>query len=526
MQISIWISVDANIYMDKVNRGELTKQDLYNDEMNGYRSLESKASEVNYDYNKIEGGSTIEYYGYDGRTGNADGSIKKDKAQLKGPAGWVVGGGNGTIVDERSFISSESKASEDLTFAGRGELNTIQDVWNAMSNDSRYSLIYQLGHDSYGSATVSFVNGQELTVTDIQKVIDRDEFPDHLLGNIDVEHMKRVAGLESKASEVISDSDKQILSDWVSQNRDWTTIDDLPNEIFIPLMASFGDDIDKRVEAQVEIIDYMESLGEVNIGAESWNQKSSINKIEALERVGLKQGDAIKLSGLEFDDFGEDLQDALKGDVEDARTQMKQDKHELDGLGDYNPNDSEDAKTTGLGWQVGGEVDNPNSEFDQNYPDYNNIGKSQTNMTNYECEFCDNGFESNESLSIHYNDKHAISPESLDGYERDDGDHDAIEDGKADWDNYGRYESKANESDIMEWITLWDNPEPTTDKLRNFLRSKGYPDNEITDVIEQHNLIEHFGESKASEFNIHGYDWDERRYSWTRRSFWISLYVL
>ena len=222
---------------------------------------------------------------------------------------------------------------------------------------------------------------------------------------------------ESKASEVISDNDKQILSDWVSQNKDWTTIDDLPREIFIPLMASFGDDIDKRVEAQVEIIDYMESLGEVNVGAESWNQKSSINRIEALERVGLKQGDAIKLSGLEFNDFGEDLQGALKGDVEDARTQMKQDKHELDGLGDYNPNDSEDAKTTGLGWQEGGEVDNPNSEFDQNYPDYNNIGKSQTNMTNYECEFCDNGFESNESLMIHHNDKHAIAPEALDGYD-------------------------------------------------------------------------------------------------------------
>jgi len=39
-------SVDANIYMDKVNRGELDKQNLYDDEMDGYRSMESKASEV------------------------------------------------------------------------------------------------------------------------------------------------------------------------------------------------------------------------------------------------------------------------------------------------------------------------------------------------------------------------------------------------------------------------------------------------------------------------------------------------
>lgn len=71
-----------------------------------------------------------------------------------------------------------------------------------------------------------------------------------------------IDGREAQALEVISDSDKQILSDWVSQNKDWTTIDDLPNDIFIPLMAPFGDDIDKRVKAQVEIIDYMESLAE------------------------------------------------------------------------------------------------------------------------------------------------------------------------------------------------------------------------------------------------------------------------
>lgn len=73
---------------------------------------ESKANEVNYDYDEIEGGSTIEYHGYDGRTGELDGSVKKGKAWLKGPAGWVVGDGNGNIVDEGNFISSESKANE------------------------------------------------------------------------------------------------------------------------------------------------------------------------------------------------------------------------------------------------------------------------------------------------------------------------------------------------------------------------------------------------------------------------------
>ena len=156
--------------------------------------------------------------------------------------------------------------------------------------------------------------------------------------------------------------------------------------------------------------------GDEDSFGESWSQKSSINRIEALERVGVKQGDAIKLSGLEFEDFGEDLQGELKGDLEDARKDMQQGVKSLNQLGDYNPNDSEDGKKVGLPHQYGEEVENPNSEFGQNYPDYNNIGESQTNMTSYECELCDSGFKSNEALSVHHNDKHAIAPESLDGY--------------------------------------------------------------------------------------------------------------
>ena len=149
--------------------------------------------------------------------------------------------------------------------------------------------------------------------------------------------------------------------------------------------------------------------GDEDSFGESWSQKSSINRIEALERIGVKQGDAIKLSSLEFEDFGEDLQGALKGDVEDARREMKSDKDTLDKTDPLEPSYS-------FQWQQGGEVENPNSEFDQSYPDYNNIGESQTNMTSYECELCDSGFKSNEALSVHHNDKHAIAPESLDGY--------------------------------------------------------------------------------------------------------------
>jgi len=65
-------------------------------------------------------------------------------------------------------------------------------------------------------------------------------------------------------------------------------------------------------------------------------------------------------------------------------------------------------------------------------------------------------------------------------------------------------ESVASESDIMEWITLWDNPEPTTGKLKSFLKSKGYSDEEIDNVISQHDLKSHYGEAKASEDDL---DW-------------------
>jgi len=66
--------------------------------------------------------------------------------------------------------------------------------------------------------------------------------------------------LARKARENLTNKDKQILRDWVKQNPNWTSIDDLPNKIFIPLVSSAGDDIDKRVEIQVEAIDFMKSV--------------------------------------------------------------------------------------------------------------------------------------------------------------------------------------------------------------------------------------------------------------------------
>ena len=180
--------------------------------------------------------------------------------------------------------------------------------------------------------------------------------------------------LDSRESSGIPSEDLESTHDLDNLFIEWNKDFDGSRQEFMVYADSKGFDAEQA--GGIYDIQY---VGETN---ESWSQKSSIDRIEALEKLGIKQGDAIKLSGLEFEDFGEDLQGALKDE----------DKEEYV------------------------EVANPNSEFQQYYPDYNNIGESQTARTKYECEYCDHGFRSNEALSIHHNDQHAIAPESLDGY--------------------------------------------------------------------------------------------------------------
>lgn len=72
---------------------------------------------------------------------------------------------------------------------------------------------------------------------------------------------EKTQGVRLKRSDVsLNDRQKTILSNWVKKNRNWTTIDDLPSEIFIPLVAPARDDIDKRVSIQMKAIDYMKQV--------------------------------------------------------------------------------------------------------------------------------------------------------------------------------------------------------------------------------------------------------------------------
>ena len=118
----------------------------------------------------------------------------------------------------------------------------------------------------------------------------------------------------------------------------------------------------------------------------TWTNASFNRKLDALESLGITQGDAVRLASVAYEDLSEDL----KKDLELPYTE-------------------EDAETEQ-------EIFAQNEEKEEGV-DYNNIGESRTARTKYECEHCNCGFKSNESLSIHYNQIHAVAPEPIEGYE-------------------------------------------------------------------------------------------------------------
>ena len=388
-------SVDAHKYMDKVNRGELTKDDLYNDEMSGYRILESKASEDwDTDMEEKANKNMKKQFGdfYDPNFNAMDVPPEPKQQSVKD-----------ILADFRKDMEQfdESKASE----------YSIKEEFDLQDQDGKYEMLSKADLSVADATNYSTYSHSELP----------EEVKDSLKGDED----------------------------------------------------SFG---------------------------ESWSRKSSIDKIEALERLGIKQGDAIKLSGVEFEDFGEDLQGALKGDVEDARNRMKAQKAFLNKTED-------DQNPTGFNNQIGGEVDNPNSEFGQNYPDYNKIGESQTSMTKYECEHCNLGFKSNESLSRHHRSIHKIASEDIDGY--------SVDAGFTGQNSFTDMSSISKEDVTQEW---WNNVATPSSKAR-ILNSTGTPvENtfglpsyyELTQETKAYLLgLDDFSfESKANESSWHEEIWD------------------
>ena len=127
-----------------------------------------------------------------------------------------------------------------------------------------------------------------------------------------------------------------------------------------------------------------------------WDEYNFDRKLRAFEAIGFTQGESVKLSSVPWSDFTSEVQKALK-ESDDAGMP---DKDEI-----FDTSDNTIKK-------VGFDAD---EETGESY-DYNNIGTNDLQRTKYQCEHCNSGYTSNESLLVHMNDIHTIPLAEVESY--------------------------------------------------------------------------------------------------------------
>lgn len=131
-----------------------------------------------------------------------------------------------------------------------------------------------------------------------------------------------------------------------------------------------------------------------------WDEKTFDSKLRAFESIGFTQGEAVKLSTVPFIDFTSEVQQALE--------EFK-DVNEYDYMDDVRKDNERRYGKDLIDRYFGKNV------VDESY-DYNNIGRNELQKTKYQCEFCNCGYRSNESLSVHLNDVHTQPLGIIEGY--------------------------------------------------------------------------------------------------------------
>ena len=145
--------------------------------------------------------------------------------------------GVGCIVcDQSGFVSREdydkikkifeSKASEDVTFAGRGDIVTYEDLWDMLDFGSRLSIAYGhiMNQTSDNDFAMFIINSEPEQLSDNH----RDWIKSAIDGKGGIDQVKQSMGIESKASEwesveaIASEDDKP---SWATS----TTTDDNGN---------------------------------------------------------------------------------------------------------------------------------------------------------------------------------------------------------------------------------------------------------------------------------------------------------
>ena len=127
-----------------------------------------------------------------------------------------------------------------------------------------------------------------------------------------------------------------------------------------------------------------------------WDEYTFDRKLRAFEAIGFAQGEAVKLADVSWDNFTSEVKRALKeSDDTFFGTGIDDDKEYTD----------EEI-----------EAENKKKEETGESYDYNNIGTNELQRTKYQCEFCNSGYKSNESLSVHLNDVHTQTLGEINGY--------------------------------------------------------------------------------------------------------------
>jgi len=131
---------------------------------------------------------------------------------------------------------------------------------------------------------------------------------------------------------------------------------------------------------------------------ETWDRTVTFNtKVQAFEGIGLTQGDALKLSELNWRELSIEVRGALNEFADDEKEEKRKEIQ-----------DTFNDEGAGVG------ADQPDTTIeDLDEIDYNIIGDNPVAVEKYECEHCNSGFKSNEALMIHYNDIHVPAREFM-----------------------------------------------------------------------------------------------------------------
>ncbi len=130
--------------------------------------------------------------------------------------------------------------------------------------------------------------------------------------------------------------------------------------------------------------DEMETIDEEPIFGENRDNKKHNDRVLSFENLGFTQGDSMQMADLNWVNLSTEVQNALEVEEEE-----KEEKREED---------------TDIFNDESSQPDTQIEEEDGIH--YNIINETQTTRTNYECEWCNSGFKSNEGLLTHFNDTH------------------------------------------------------------------------------------------------------------------------